>query len=240
MRPVVLTFPNPSYSAVSATQSITASAGGFAILNGSLAPVGNLTPSASTPTDASFYKPVVLKGIARPVTIFATSSATAVVFTVIGRDLYGNVITATITGASGGSSSATDAVATTNGVDFNIVTAVKLSASMGNFTIGTGATGVTNWVPLDQWKNPFNVGIAVVTATIAAVTIQDTPNSPGLIPNWPNTATAPTVFNHATLVSVTANQESNYAYSVQYVRAVVTTNTATGVGGSVITIGQSG
>lgn len=225
MIPVRITFPGQNSNAICATQTVTASAGGGVILNGSLAPIGNITPSATTATAVSqFDNPVVLSGIARPLTVFATSSATGVVFTFVGIDLRGNVITATITGASGGSSSATDAIATTSGTDFHIVTGVRTSASFANFTIGTGATGETNWIVSDLYKTPFSmtVGASVLTATTTTYSVQDTPDNV-------QTATAPATFQNATINAIaTAALESNYAFPVSAVRGVVSTNSATG------------
>lgn len=228
MRPIIITFPaGPNGNAVAATQTITATAGAGVILNGSAAPVGNLTPSATTassigPTNQS----VVFPGIARPATIFATFTATGVVFTIVGRDLRGNTITATIIGASGGTAStATDVnnVATTNGTDFNVITGVITSASFGPFSVGYGATGETQWCQMDVFKNPFNMTVGgELTATTTTYTIQDTPDNV-------QTVTNPVTFNHTTIANIaTTSLESNYAYPARFVRGVVSTNSATG------------
>ncbi len=226
MLPVRISFPGQSSNAIAATQSITATAGGGVILNGALAPAGNITPSATTATSISqFSRPVELAGIARTVSIFATTSATNCIFTVVGLDLRGNVITATIIGASGGvTATAPAALSTTSGVDFHIITGVISSGSIANFTVGTGATGVTNWVVADLFKNPFSmtVGASVLTATTTTYTVQDTPDNV-------QTATAPSVFANATLNTIaTLALESNYAFPVAAVRGIVSTNSATG------------
>lgn len=224
MIPVVINFPGSSNNSIALSQSITASAGGGVILNGALAPFGNITPSATTATNSSqFAKPVLLAGIARPVTITSTTTATAVVFTVIGQDLLGNTITATIIGASGGSTTASDSTATTSGTDFHVVTAVKTSASSTAFSVGTGATGITNWIVTDLYKTPFSLTVGgEVSATTTTYSIQDTPDNV-------NTATAPVVFTNATINNIaTTSLESNYAFPARAVRGIVTTNSATG------------
>lgn len=227
MIPVRINFPGQSSNAIAATQSITATAGGGVILNGALAPIGNITPSATTATSISqFDKAVVLSGIARTISIFATSSATNCIFTIVGQDLSGNTITATVIGASGGGATATipNNLATTNGVDFHIITGVISSASVGNFTVGTGATGETNWLISDLYKTPFSmtVGASALTATTTTYSVQDTPDNV-------QTATAPNVFANATINSIaTVALESNYAFPVSAVRGIVTTNSATG------------
>jgi hypothetical protein len=215
LREITFSFPAASVNAIAATQSITASAGGGVILNGSLAPIGNLTPSATTATSGSYLtnKPFTLSGIARPVTISATSSATGVVFTVVGFDARGIAQTASFLGASGGSSTASDFTATGSGTDFTIITAVQTSASMGNFTVGIGATGSSRWIETQIFSNPFNIAISVNPATSGPITIQDTPDDA-------NAAAPVNIFNHATLVAVVAAQQSNYAMPVRFTRAI--------------------
>lgn len=180
MLPINITFPGQSANAIAATQSITATAGGGVILNGSLAPIGNLTPSATTAASTSFRfsnQPVVLAGIARTVAIFATTSATNCIFTVVGQNLRGDTITATVLGASGGGATATvaNSVATTNGVDFHVITGVVSSGSIANFTVGTGATGVTNWCKPSVAANPQFISVgANLTVTGQTVSVEST------------------------------------------------------------------
>lgn len=233
MRQVQISFPTASVNAICATQTVTATAGAFLVLNGGLASINNFNAAASatqpavliyasSPVNNPQYQFVTLPGIARTITSFATSSATGVVFKAFGNDLLGNFITASWTGASGGSSTATDAVATGSGTDFHVIQAISVSASMANFTIGTGASGASLWLQGDQFVDPFNMSISIVTASSQPVTIQDTPDNV-------NTVTSPNTFNHATLVTVTANTQSNYVLPVLFTRAVfVATSQATG------------
>lgn len=234
MIPVRVTFPGTASTGIAAAQTFTAAAGGGFILNGTLAPVGNLTPSATTATKVSqFDRPVVLAGIARPLTITSTTSATNCVFTVVGLDLLGNVITATIVGASGGSGTASDTTATTNAVDFHIVTGVLTSGSCSAVSIGTSATGETNWFVCDTFKSSFNLTVgADLTATTTTYSVQQT---------WDNvqTATAPVTITNATISAISTT--SLYAAVTQptaAVRGIVTTNSATG--GCVFQFVQSG
>ena len=229
MRQVSFSYPASDGNAIAATQTITTSTGGFVNLNGDYAfyPAGVYGQAAP-------YA-VIPGGVQRTVGVFSTGTLTGVIFYASGIDTNGRVATASFAGASGGSSAATDSFATGLG-EFAIVNALFCtSAATSNFTVGVGATGSTRWVMMDAWKNPFNVTVAVVTATGRAVTIQDTPDDP-------NVATAPTAFSHATLVTVTANQESNYAYPVRFVRGIVTTGTGalTGSGTTNIYVHQAG
>lgn len=243
MRQIQITFPTQNASAICATQTITATAGGFLVLNGSLASPNNfnapassttaaISPFSTTAADNQPYQFVTLPNIARPLTSFATSTATGVVFKAFGLDLLGNFITASWIGASGGSSTASDAVATGSGTDFHVVQAISLSASMANVTIGTGVTGTCLWLRTDTFVNPFNMTISVVTPTSQPVTVQNTPDNPG-------TVTAPATFNHPTLVGVTANTQGNYLLPVRFVRAIFTATTQA-TGQSVVYFEQAG
>ena len=225
MRQVSFSYPAADYNAIAATQNITTTTGGYVRLNGDLAfyPAGVLGQNATW---------AVMPGIQRTIGVFSTGDISTVVFFASGVDTNGRVVTASFAGASGGSSAASDSFATFTTEIHQVNALFCTSAATSMFTAGTGATGSTRWVMMDQWKNPFAVTVGIITATIASVTIQDTPDDP-------NVATSPTVFNHATLVTITANQQSNYAYPVRFIRGVVTTNTASGVT-STINIQQAG
>lgn len=222
MIPVRISFPGQLNNAIAATQSITATAGGGVVLNGSIALRSNISPSATTASSITgSNQPVVMAGVARPVTIFATTSATNCVFTVIGLDLRGNVITATINGASGGGASATvpNNLATTSGVDFHIVNGVVSSASVGNFTVGFGATGVTNFYVTDPYKAPFMVVAGADTsATLTTYTIETTYDNI-------QTTTTPVV--------ATTGAVSNIATTTLYAGFTATVGAITGLRGSV-------
>ena len=213
MRQVSFSYPAGDANALAATQQILTTTGGYVALNG----------------DYAFYRPgtqgqvplyaVMPNGIQRTIGIFSTGQLQAVVFFASGLDTNGRVVTASFAGASGGSSTASDAFATFTAEFAQVNALFCTAAATSAFTAGVGATGSTRWVMMDPWKTPFNVTVAVITATGRAVTIQDTPNDPNL-------TSSPAVFSHATLVTVTANQESNYAFPVRFVRGIVTTGTS--------------
>ena len=219
MIPVRISFPAPDYNGIAATQSWTTVTGSFVSLNGDLSQQGG---AAIDPVSRF----AVMAGIQRTIGVFSTGDLSAVVFLASGVDTNNRVVTASFAGASGGSSTASDAFATFTAEFHRLNYLYSTSAATSVFTVGTGATGSTRFWQPDTYKDPFAVTISVITATAAAVTIQDTPDNP-------NTSTAPTVFSHATLVTVTANAQSNYAYPVRFTRAIVTTNSATGAGTTV-------
>ena len=224
-QPVVFSIPAPDYNGIAATQNITTSTGGYVVIN------GDLSNALSEMNSAGGFR-ATLPGIQRSIGIFSTGDISAVVFYASGVDTNGRVVTASFAGASGGSSAASDSFATFT-AEFHIInTLFSTAAATSMFTVGTGATGATRFWTADTFANPFNVTVGVLTATICSITVQDTPQNP-------NTSTAPTTFSHATLQSVVANQQSNYAYPVRFVRAIWTTNTASGVT-STVTIQQAG
>jgi hypothetical protein len=237
--PVRISFPGQLNNAIAATQSITATAGGGVILNGSVAVRSNTTPSATTASSIiGSNQPVVLAGVARPVTIFASSSATNCIFTVIGQDLRGNTITATVIGGTGGATPSTAAaLATTNGVDFHIVQGVVSSASVGNFTVGFGATGVTNFFPVSMGANPQTLSVGgIVTATFLTYTVEFTYDNIQTA-TAPNVATTGAIANIAT-TSLFAGLTASTA-PVTGVRGSVSGNTASS-GGVTFVFAQSG
>lgn len=228
MRQIQYNYPLSDWNGIAATQSWTTSTGAYVVINGdySLQVQGAVDPA---------QRYALLPGIQRTIGIFSTGQLQNVVFYASGLDTNGRVVTASFVGASGGSSTASDAFATFT-AEFNIINYIyATSAATSAFTVGTGATGSTRWATMDTFKNPFNVSLSVVTATGQAVTVQDTPNNPNL-------TTAPTVFSHATLQTVTVNQQSNYAYPVGYIRAIITTGTGSTNGGTgvVFSVQQAG
>jgi len=208
VRPIVFSYPTQTAVEVCATQTTTATSEAL-ILNGGLSNF----PLKGT----QGYSPAVtLPGIQRTVMISCTGNISTSTFTVSGFDTRGVAITTSIAGPTG------TLIPTVTAYEFNKVTSVSVGTFASiPFTVGVGATGSSNWIRNNVYANPFNMTISVVnTGTSPAVTVQDTPNDV-------NTTASPSVFSHATLVSVVTSQESNYAYPVNYVRAIfVATNAA--------------
>lgn len=198
MRPIVFSFPTETAVEVCATQTTTATDQAL-LINGGLSNIN----VGRTPIFAAF------PGIQRSIQISSTGNISTSTFTISGYDLRATgLLSTTVAGPTG------TLIPTHTTIEFNQVTAISVGTLASvPFTIGVGATGSTNWVKTDTFITPFNMAIAVVTGTSQPVTIQDTPNNP-------NTTSNPAVFSHATLVTVTVNQESNYAYPVPYTRAI--------------------
>lgn len=201
MRPVVYSYPTMTANEVTATQTTTAASQAL-IINGSLSNIALKNGQGYSPIAA-------FPGIQRSIQISSTGDISTSTFTISGFDLRATgLLSTTVAGPTG------LLIPTHTTIEFNQVVAISVGTLASTpFTVGVGATGSSNWNTLDKFINPFNVSIAVVTGTSQPVTIQDTPNNP-------NTTSNPTVFNHATLVAVTVNQESNYGYSVNFARAI--------------------
>ncbi len=226
MRPVSFSFASFQTNVVAATQSWTTATGAYVVLNGSYA------KQIQGTTDPSQSVALMPGGVQRTIGVFSTGNLTGTIFLASGIDTNGRVVTASFAGASGGSSTATDAFATGlfEFAQLNYLYATSIASSA--FTVGIGASGSTRWVTNDTFQDPFNMAIAVITGT-GSVTVQDTPSDV-------NTTSTPTVFNHATLVSATTNAQSNYAYPVRYVRAIFTVSPAATTPGSSVTFIQAG
>lgn len=216
MRPIVYSFPTITAAEVCATQTTTATDQAL-LINGGLSNVAvGVTPFVA-----------VLPGIQRSIQISSTGNISTSTFTISGFDLRATgLLSTTLAGPTG------LLIPTHTTIEFNQITAISVGTlATIPFTVGVGATGSTNWVRTDTFINPFNMSIAVVTGTSQPVTVQDTPNNP-------NTASNPTVFNHATLVTVVANQESNYAFPVAFTRAIFTATAVAAATSSATTAAQ--
>lgn len=203
MRQVTFSYPTMTAAEVCATQTTTVASQSLTI-NGGLSNIAQLNGAGYIPV-------AVCAGVQRSVQISSTGNISTSTFTISGYDLRATgLLSTTVAGPTG------TLIPTHTTIEFNQVTAISVGTLASiPFTVGFGATGSTNWVMTDKFKNPFNMTVGVITGTSQPVTIQDTPNDP-------NTTSVPTTFNHATLVTVTVNQESNYAYPVNFTRAVFT------------------
>lgn len=86
-----------------------------------------------------------------------------------------------------------------------------------NFT-QTGV-GSTAWFPLDQLRNPFNIGFGVIASGTVNYTVQHT------FSNLQNGDTI-TAFDHPDVAAETTSQDGTYAFPVTGIR--VTVNSGTG------------
>lgn len=213
-RPKQYTWPAPDADGICASQ--TTGAAGALLINGAL------LDKAATMQGVTR---VVLPGIQRVVSITSAADLSTINFTITGTDLRGAAVTETLAGPD----TTPTTVETT--AEFHTITSVTASAAVGTaVTIGTGSTGSTNWVVLDQFVSPFNVGLAIeCTGTIdstAQYTFDDV-----------QTDTSPTVFAHPDLTGVTSNTDANIAFPCQAVQVVVNSSTT---GDLVFTVIQAG
>jgi hypothetical protein len=84
-------------------------------------------------------------------------------------------------------------------------------------------TGVATsaWIPMDYFRNPFNVGLGVTITGTATYTVQHTFENP----NNPENTTPTRIFDHETLDDATVNDDGNYAFPVAAIRLDVTAST---------------
>lgn len=92
---------------------------------------------------------------------------------------------------------------------------------------GTGETAV---VVVDHYRNPFNIGFAVVVSGTITYTVQHT------FDDVLDAAVTPTWFNHLTATGLTVSTDGNYAFPVRGIRV---SNTS-GAGTTTLTVIQAG
>lgn len=215
MRPYVFTFPAADDDGICAAQTVAGA--GAIIINGALldAATFNLQPSV---------RQVDLPGIQRVVSLTSTGNLSAANITITGTKVSGAAVTETRAGPNN------NTVETT--AEFHTITSVTTDAAIGTaIKVGTGSTGVTNWLMTNSNVSPFAVTVAVTIVATSSVTVQDTPDD--VITN-----TSPTVYNHPTLSTIAASAESNYAYPARFIRGKMVSSS--GSGSFVLTAIQAG
>ncbi len=202
-RPIQISVPAPAAAGIAALQT-TAGATAL-ILSG-----GSLLDRAATMQNV--FRAVMGPGIQRKVSLTSASDLHLINFTIVGLDLKGAAVTEVLAGPT------SNTVLSVS--EYAIVLSITPDAAVTNaVSAGSGSAGSTNWITCDQYiaPNNFTVAITDVVGTISA-TVQNTLNDL-------NAGETATVFNHPTIVTVTANSESNFAYPPRFVRAIWTATT---------------
>lgn len=216
-RPVRITFPAASTTAVTTAQTLGA-AGNF-VLDGSLLSgvsyVGN-TPGISFP------------GVLRTVSVTVAADESARTFTVTGY-AYGALVTESLTGPASGTAYTTELFG-------SVVSISSDGATAGAVSWGSGTTGITNPIRIDDFIAPSNTTVNVEITTTANVTVQNTVdplNDTGF-----DISTAKWI-DHPTLASLTTgNNQSNYDFPPRWVRGKM--NSSSGSGAFTMTVIQAG
>lgn len=90
-------------------------------------------------------------------------------------------------------------------------------------TISQTGVGTTNWIPMDYFRNPFNVGLGATVTGTATYTVEHTFQQPNTDPP----TTPARVFSHETLAGATVSDDGNYAFPVAAIRLNVTAGAGT-------------
>lgn len=205
MRPVIFTFPTQTTNSICATQTTTATDQAL-VINGALSNFNvGVTP----------FTAVVSPGVQRTITVTSTGNISTSTFTITGVDTSGYAVSTTLTGPNA-------ATATTTAEFFRVTSISVGTIATTAFTVGVGVTGTSRWSMVDNFQNPVRIGVAVVTATSAPVTIQHTSDPIA-------TTTNPNVINAAGGSTITTSTNISYNENVAAFRAIfVATGTATG------------
>jgi hypothetical protein len=130
-------------------------------------------------------------GLARQVLVTTAANDSAKTITIYGTNATGNPISETITGPN--------ATTGTTTKFFRTITRVAVSAAFtGNVRVGTNGVGASRVIGLDQYQNPFNVGLGCTTSGTVNYTVQHTFDDL-------QSSTEPTWFDHTSLVGDTSN-----------------------------------
>ena len=198
-----------------------------------------VNPSQTLASGTIYSSQVATLDNPRRIQILSTATETGRVFTVVGTDWGGNIVSETI------SSVTTSAVSSK--YSYKTVTSVSISTtSAGNISIGTNATADSEPVKLDIWADSSTFCQIDPTGTITT-TIQCSGDDPNNVQygytgyqaplfqdmNWANVPVA-------SLVGATAQIGANLAGTPTYIRAVVT-NAGTGTTATThVTFNQAG
>jgi hypothetical protein len=189
--------------------------------------------SNATGVDFALSQTTTGDGLAH-IIIVTNDSATdhsAKTLVLVGTDADGNALTETMAAPAGSTTSSST-------YHYLTLTSTTPSATIGADTFDIGMTGVSvsNCVPMNWRANPFSVGLLMdITGTIN-VTAQHTFGDV-----WSTIQPEKlTWMPHATIVSKTADTDSNYAYPIRATRVLVNSVTAASTTGFVYTIIQGG
>lgn len=101
---------------------------------------------------------------------------------------------------------------------------------MRPITVSQTGVGTSNWIPMDIYQNPFNVGVGVKATGTVTYSVEHT------FDNVFDPTVTPTVYQNSSLTSQTTSKDGNYAFAVRAIRVNVTA----GTGAAAMTLIQSG
>lgn len=180
---------------------------------------GPFTPTATNAGD----------NLAHLISIDSGANLSGITFTLTGTDADGKTQTEAVTGPN-----ATTVYSTKH---FLTVTSVAVSSTTGasTFDLGVKDECVSRSIPLNYFITPFNVSLGVDISGTISYTIQHTFDD---VYSQATAIAQQTWFNHSSLASLTADNDSNYAFPCRACRIKVNSLTS---GATVkLTIGQGG
>lgn len=215
MRPTKFTFPAMDASAVCASQTTAGS--GSLVINGTLLDLAATMQAVTR---------VIFPGIQRTLRIASTADLSAVLFTITGKNLKKETVTEAILGPTPAVNGYVD---TTN--EFNEVDSITVNGAVATaVTVGTGPKGHTNWVKIDQFKNPQSVGLMAAMASSINLTAEASPDDV-------NAVSTPSFVVPDDWDGVTTSKMAPLGVPAVAVRARLT---ASGDGSASFTIAQAG
>jgi hypothetical protein len=159
---------------------------------------------------------VSVQGVAvlpTPQRVLITTADSTTVFTIVGADKNGNLLTENLT------SNGTSVQST---LDYATITAINVNqTTTAAITVGTNGVGSTSWVRLDEWANTqCSIQIDVVgTVNYSVQSSMDDPNS-ATNPVTPS-AMVWISSNDTNVVGATSSLQTNYLFAPTWVRCLL-------------------
>lgn len=216
MRPAKFTFPAMDRDGICTAQTTAGAA--TLVINGAL-----LDQPA---TMQGVARANVGAGIERLLSIYSAADLSGVSFTFTGKNLKKETVTESLLGPGAGQT-----VSTAN--RYQQVDSITVNGAVATAVeIGSGPSGVTNWMVLDQWKTPQDTTLSIaLSGSAISVTIEAT------VDNVQSDAT-PATFTPDNFEDVSTSLTASLGVAASAVRANIVSSS--GDGAMELTVLQAG
>jgi len=197
--------------------------------------ITSVTPDAATAGNIEVgvngYVDLASAGNAQHVAMYSAGNDSAATITARGYDRYGQAVTDTITGASGGTS-------TTQDTNFGWVDRISISTgSAGAVEAGVNGLCESGWHVLNYRGPDFNVAFSAEVSSGGSLTY-DVEHTFNNVLASGFTETDATVFNHDSIAAQTATADGTYTSPPVAVRAAITTYSSGSLTFRVVQVGR--
>lgn len=200
------------------TEVVTGSNASVAASRNAFSGLYSITTSGATASSITVgtFQPVTLDA-ARQVLFTSGGNDSGLTFTLTGRDITGNPLTETVTGANAGTA--------TSAQSFYVVTSISTSgATAGTLTVGTNGVARSPLISLDPWAQAPSACQVVVSGTVN-YTVQTSQDDPNSVPNPIAPSAMTWDSNNAGVIGATTSGAFNMAVSPLYMSVLLNSGT---------------